>query len=89
LVVLLKRANYLIETRDRLRACEIAGVAQKFETVDFPDDDAVKDFIADKSEHRVQQAMRLALLYPEAKHGGARKCPLTSTPVEKERAGRA
>jgi ParB-like chromosome segregation protein Spo0J len=63
----------LIDGRNRLKACEIAGVEPRFETIEFEDDEAVKAFIADKSEHRNltkgQQAMRLALLYPEPKRG--------------------
>lgn len=59
----------LVDGRNRLRACEIAGVEPRFETIEFADDDAVKAYVADKSEHRNlskgQAAMRLALLYPQ------------------------
>lgn len=59
----------LVDGRNRLRACEIAGVEPRFETIEFENDEAVKAYVADKSEHRnltkAQQAMRLALLYPE------------------------
>jgi ParB-like chromosome segregation protein Spo0J len=64
----------LVDGRNRLRACEIAGVEPHFETLNFEDDEAVKAYVADKSEHRNltkgQQAMRLALLYPEPEKGG-------------------
>jgi len=63
------KSEMLVDGRNRLRACEIAGVEPRFETIEFENDDAVKAFVADKSEHRNltkgQQAMRMALLYPE------------------------
>jgi hypothetical protein len=67
----------LVDGRNRLHACEIAGVEPRFEIKEFENDDAVKAFVADKSEHRnltkAQQAMRLALLYPEPEKGGRGK----------------
>jgi hypothetical protein len=70
-------SEMLVDGRNRLRACEIAGVEPRFEVMQFEDDESIKAFVADKSEHRNltkgQQAMRLAFLYPEAKHGGLRK----------------
>lgn len=62
-------SDLLVDGRNRVRACEIAKVEPQFEVMHFENDDAVKAFVADKSEHRNltkgQQAMRLALLYPE------------------------
>jgi ParB-like nuclease domain len=67
----------LIDGRNRLKACEIAGVEPRFEVLQFEDDEAVKAFVADKSEHRnltkAQQAMRVALLWPEPEKGGRGK----------------
>ena len=64
----------LVDGRNRLRACDMVGVEPQFETLDFATDEEVKAFIADKSEHRNltkgQQAMRLALLYPDREAGG-------------------
>jgi ParB-like chromosome segregation protein Spo0J len=57
-------SEMLIDGRNRLRACEIAGVEPRFETMQFEDDEAIKAFVADKSEHRNitkgQKAMRPA-----------------------------
>lgn len=57
-----------------VKACEPHDREPRFEVMQFEDDEAVKAFVADKSEHRNltkgQQAMRLALLYPEPEKGG-------------------
>jgi hypothetical protein len=70
-------SEMLVDGRNRLRACEIAGVEPRFEVIQFEDDEAIKAFVADKSEHRNltkgQQAMRLAFLYPEPEKGGRGK----------------
>ena len=59
------------------QACEPHDREPRFEVMQFEDDEAVKAFVADKSEHRnltkAQQAMRLALLYPEPDKGGRGK----------------
>lgn len=71
------KTELLVDGRNRLKACEIAGVEPRFETIEFEDDEAIKAFIADKSEHRnisrAQKAMRLALLWPEPEKGGKGK----------------
>jgi len=68
---------FLVDGRNRLRACDMVGLEPQFETRDFANDDEVKAFVADKSEHRNltkgQQAMRLALLYPEPGRGRGKK----------------
>ena len=70
-------SEVLIDGRNRLRACEIAGVEPRFQTIEFNDDEAVKAFIADKSEHRNiskgQKAMQIALLWPQPEKGGRGK----------------
>jgi hypothetical protein len=62
-------ATWLVDGRNRLKACEVAGVEPVFETREFKDEDEIKAFVNSKSERRDltrgQQAMRVALLYPE------------------------
>jgi hypothetical protein len=88
----------LADGRNRLRACEIAKVEPRFEVMAFEDDEAVKAFVSDKSEHRNltkgQQAMRLALLYPEPGKGGRGKSGIGKTirdnrTVSQDRLGQA
>jgi ParB-like nuclease domain len=63
----------LVDGRNRLLACEMAKVEPRFQVMPFEDDEAVKAFVADKSEHRNvskgQHAMRIAWLWPEPKRG--------------------
>src|SRR5258708_32597961 len=63
--------------KEAVKACEPHDREPRFEVMQFEDDEAVKAFVADKSEHRnltkAQQAMRLALLYPEPDKGGRGK----------------
>jgi hypothetical protein len=67
----------LVDGRNRLNACEIAKVEPRFEVMQFDDDEAVKAFVEDRSEHRNiskgQKAMRIALLYPTEKGGRGKK----------------
>jgi hypothetical protein len=67
----------LVDGRNRLRACEIAGVAPKFDTRDFADDAEVVAFVRSRSERRDlskgERAMGVALLYPEPEKGGRGK----------------
>lgn len=67
-------AEQLIDGRNRLRACEIAGVKPHFETRDFASDDDVIAFVKSRSERRDlskgERAMGMALLYPEPEKGG-------------------
>lgn len=66
--------DQIVDGRNRREACKIAGVDPRFEYRDFEDDEAVKAFVASKSEHRNiskgQMAMRIALLWPEPEKGG-------------------
>ena len=59
-----------------VKACEPHDREPRFEVMQFEDDEAVKAFVADKSKHRnltkAQQAMRIALLYPEDGGKGGR-----------------
>ena len=64
----------LVDGRNRLRACEIAGVEPRFEIMQFEDDEAVKAFVDDRLQHRNiakgQKAMAHAWNYPEPGKGG-------------------
>jgi ParB-like chromosome segregation protein Spo0J len=69
--------EFVIDGRNRIEACEAAGVEPKFERRKFANDDEVRAFVKSRGERRDitkgQRAMAHALLYPEAKHGGTRK----------------
>lgn len=64
----------LVDGRNRLRACEIAGIEPKFETLQFENDDEIKAFVKSRGERRNiskgEQAMAVAWLYPEPEKGG-------------------
>jgi hypothetical protein len=66
-------SEMLVDGRNRLRACEMAKVEPRFEVMQFKDDEAIKAYVIDKTEHRNiskgQKAMLLALLYPEGTPG--------------------
>lgn len=68
------KTELLADGRNRLRACEMVKVEPRFEVMQFEDDEAVKAFVADKSEHRNiskgQKAMRIAWLWPQPGKGG-------------------
>jgi hypothetical protein len=70
-------ATWLVDGRNRVKACELAGVEPVYETREFKDDDEIKAFVNSKSERRDltkgQKAMRVALLYPEPEVGGRGK----------------
>jgi hypothetical protein len=86
-LVLLRRANYLIETArgaraarptaTALRACELAEIKPKFEKRNLNGQDAraliVSLNIVRRNLKAGQKAMAFALLYPEAKRGGVRR----------------
>src|SRR5580765_7040561 len=65
----------LIDGRNRLAACTLAGIARRHETLAAGV--SIEAYIAALNVHRRnltkgQQAMALALIYPEAKRGGAK-----------------
>jgi ParB/Sulfiredoxin domain len=67
-------SDAVADGRNRLRACEAAGIEPRFEIREFEDDEAVKAFVNSREVRRSvtkgQQAMRHALLYPEPEKGG-------------------
>jgi hypothetical protein len=62
----------LIDGRNRLRACEIARVEPRFEQLDGRDPTGfiVSANIARRHLSKAQQAMALAMIYPEPEKGG-------------------
>jgi ParB/Sulfiredoxin domain len=67
----------LVDGRNRLRACEIAGIDPRFETIQFENDDEVRAFVKSSGERRNiskgEQAMAIAILYPDPEKGGRGK----------------
>jgi hypothetical protein len=66
-----------VDGRNRLVACDLAGVEPRFEEVIFKDDHDVRAFVADRSERRNisagQKAMGVAMNFPEPGKGGRGK----------------
>jgi ParB-like nuclease domain len=62
--------RWIIDGRNREKACEIAGVAPEYEEIEFANETALRAFVADRNERRnitkSQKAMAHAILFPEA-----------------------
>jgi hypothetical protein len=61
--------RFLIDGRNRLKACGIASVAPRYDEVDFADEAALRGFVASRNERRNigagQRAMGHAMLFPD------------------------
>lgn len=61
--------RWIVDGRNRAKACEIAGVAPDYEEIEFADEDALRAFVLDRNERRNitagQKAMAHAILFPE------------------------
>jgi ParB-like chromosome segregation protein Spo0J len=85
--ITLDAKDRIIDGRNRERACERAGVPPVYETVDLPED-KVADFILARNVARRhlskgQQAVAIALAYPEPEKGGRGKNRKISLPFSK------
>jgi len=60
-------AEWLVDGRNRLHACELAGVEPNFQIIEFASDDEICAFVRSKSERRDltagERAMAVAMLY--------------------------
>jgi len=75
-IVLEAAGEKLIDGRNRLAACRLAGVAPRFERLAEGQDAGafiLSVNVARRHLDKGQQAMATALVYPEAKHGGPRQ----------------
>lgn len=72
-------AEFLVDGRNRIKGCEIAGVEPIIERRTFKSDDEVRAFVKSRGERRDltkgERAMSLAMLYPEPGYGRAKKDP--------------
>jgi hypothetical protein len=70
--IVLDGDGVLIDGRNRLRACEIAGVEPTYQSLNGHDARAfiVSANLARRNLTKGQQAMALAMIYPEAEKGG-------------------
>jgi ParB-like chromosome segregation protein Spo0J len=68
---------FVVDGRNRAKACGIAGVKPEFETRQFQSDEAIRAFVKSRSERRDltkgQRAMGVALLFPDPEKGGRGK----------------
>jgi len=69
-------SRFIIDGRNRLAACEIAGVEPRYEQVSFASKDELCAFVLDRNERRNitkgQKAMAHAMLFPEDGGKGGR-----------------
>jgi hypothetical protein len=79
-------SDAVVDGRNRLKACGIAGIEPHFEVREFKDEGELIAFVKSRSERRDlskgQRAMGLALLYPEPEKGGRGKKSAVNTATE-------
>src|SRR5262245_56350846 len=73
----INEAKWLVDGRNRLAACKIAGKEPIFETRQFINEDAIRAFVKSRGERRDltkgERAMALAMLYPQGPRGRGKK----------------
>jgi hypothetical protein len=78
------RERWIVDGRNRFKACEIAGAPPAYEEIEFADEDALLAFVADRNERRNitagQKAMGYARLFPDAKLTNGRRANLSGKP---------
>jgi hypothetical protein len=76
-VRIIGKERWIVDGRNRQKACEIAGVAPEYEEIEFPNADALRAFVLDRNERRNitlgQKAMAHARLTPPEKGGRGKK----------------
>jgi hypothetical protein len=69
--------RWIADGRNRLKACEIAGVPPRYEEIEFADEDELRAFVADRNERRDitsgERAMGHAMLFRNREKGGRGK----------------
>jgi hypothetical protein len=68
--------RFIVDGRNRRKACELAGVAPKYEEIPFQNEDELRTFVAGRNERRSitkgQKAMAVAMLFPDSGGKGGR-----------------
>ena len=81
--------RWIVDGRNREKACEIAGVPPEYEEIEFADEDALRAFVANRSERRNitagQKAMAWAVLFPEPSKAHKGKKSETATKLFAEK----
>jgi hypothetical protein len=82
-VGVLEGKRFIVDGRNRLKACELAGVEPRFDEIEFADEAQLRALVLDRNERRNitagQKAMGHAILFPEpAKGGRGKKGPTLS-----------
>lgn len=80
-IILDHTGEWLVDGRNRLKACEIAEVAPRFEHLNGQDPRAyvVSANIARRNITKGQQALAMAFIYPEPEKGGRGKTTITNS----------
>src|SRR4051794_8695766 len=82
--IVLDAEGVLVDGRNRLRACAIAGVEPTFRQLDGEDTEAfiVSANLARRDLTKGQKAMALAMIYPEPERGRGKKDEALGKPPE-------